>query len=67
MRQRVALYRDPAFDPAVAAAARGDAMQDSDDEDDDGTDGLEVREHVRHVRIGCSWRHACYSAQLSRG
>ena len=41
MRQRVALYRDPAFDPAAAAAARGDAMQDSDD-DDDGADVPEV-------------------------
>ncbi len=53
MRQRVALYRDPAFDPAAAAAAHGDAMQDSeDDDDDDGTDGLEVREHMRLLKMG---------------
>ena len=36
MRQRVALYRDPAFNPAAAAAARDDTMQDSEDEDDGG-------------------------------
>ena len=41
MRQRVALYRDPAYDAATAAAARGDAMEESAEEDDD--DVPEVR------------------------
>ena len=36
MRQRVALYRDPAYDASAAAAARGDAMQETD-EDEDGS------------------------------
>ena len=50
MRQRVALYRDPAFDAAAAAAARGDAMQDSEDDDDGADDVPEVRHHA-HLRL----------------
>jgi hypothetical protein len=43
MRSKVAVYRDPEYDPAAAAAAREDAMTD-DDGEDDGDLGIPLSE-----------------------
>jgi nonsense-mediated mRNA decay protein 3 len=42
LRSKVALYRDPEYDPSTAAAAREDAM--TDDDEDDGVFDIPLEE-----------------------
>ena len=50
LRAKIALYRDPAVDPAAVAARRAAAMAQTDDDDE----VPEVRGPGKHVCVSCT-------------